>query len=211
MLTLTTLEQQQVRVHIDEQGQTWWVALDVGDILGIAEVRSTLRSWLDDEKGVHTMPTAGGSQAMLTLNEPGLYRLIFQSRKPEAEAFKRWIFRDVLPSLRKTGAYTVPGREMPARVTASKTEVSIHLARVWRLLGTSEEWLSNREIASRTGIAQRTARAHTRYLLDIGLIERQEVFPRHLYKRCTEAERQHVRAWKHLESCTEVLLMRAEF
>lgn len=59
MLTLTTLEQQQVRVHIDEQGQTWWVALDVGDILGIAEVRSTLRSWLDDEKGVHTMPTAG--------------------------------------------------------------------------------------------------------------------------------------------------------
>ena len=48
---------------------------------------------------------------MLVVNEPGLYRLVFQSRKPEAEAFKTWVFTEVLPSIRKTGTYTVPGRE----------------------------------------------------------------------------------------------------
>lgn len=42
---------------------------------------------------------------MICINEPGLYRLIFQSRKPEAEKFKRWVFHDVLPQIRKTGSY----------------------------------------------------------------------------------------------------------
>jgi hypothetical protein len=43
------------------------------------------------------------------VNEPGLYRLIFQSRKPEAEKFKTWVFTDVLPQIRRTGAYAQPG------------------------------------------------------------------------------------------------------
>jgi hypothetical protein len=45
---------------------------------------------------------------MLFINEPGLYRLIFKSRKPEAESFKTWVFTEVLPSIRKTGAYAEP-------------------------------------------------------------------------------------------------------
>lgn len=50
---------------------------------------------------------------MVTINEPGLYRLIFSSTKPEAEDFKRWVFRELLPSLRKYGYYRLPGRSMP--------------------------------------------------------------------------------------------------
>ena len=46
----------------------------------------------------------GGARSLIFINEPGLYRLIFQSRKPEAEKFKRWIFHEVLPSIRKTGS-----------------------------------------------------------------------------------------------------------
>ena len=96
-----------VRTYVDETGISWWVAQDIGDVLGIVEARSTLRHHPDNEKGVHGMPTAGGVQQILMVNEPGLYRLIFQSRRPEAETFKRWVFHDVLPSIRRTGAYNL--------------------------------------------------------------------------------------------------------
>jgi len=87
--------------------EPWFVGTDAARILGITQVASTLRSFPDDEKGVHSMHTPGGQQNMTVLNEPGLYRLIFQSRKAEAERFKKWVFTDVLPSIRKTGCYGV--------------------------------------------------------------------------------------------------------
>ena len=87
-------------------------AADVGEVLGIAQVASTLRAFPDDEKGVHTMHTRGGEQQITVLSEPGLYRLIFQSRKPSAERFKKWVFSEVLPALRQSGTYTVPTAEL---------------------------------------------------------------------------------------------------
>jgi len=62
-----------------------------------------------NEKGVNTLHTPGGKQKMLTVNEPGLYRLVFQSRKPEAEKFKTWVFTEVLPSVRRTGMFLPEG------------------------------------------------------------------------------------------------------
>ncbi|WP_313937843.1 BRO-N domain-containing protein [Anabaena azotica] len=61
-----------------------------------------------DEKGTAIVSTLGGEQEMLTVNEPGLYRLIFKSRKPVAKRFQRWVFHEVLPSLRRTGRYEIP-------------------------------------------------------------------------------------------------------
>ena len=55
--------------------------------------------------GVATIDTLGGAQEMATISESGLYSLILRSRKPEAKTFKRWIVREVLPSIRKTGGY----------------------------------------------------------------------------------------------------------
>ncbi len=62
-----------------------------------------------DEKGVSSVHTLGGDQDMTTVNEPGLYALILGSRKTEAKRFKRWVTHDVLPAIRKTGAYKTPG------------------------------------------------------------------------------------------------------
>ena len=53
--------------------------------------------------------TPGGNQEMTIVSEAGLYSLILRSRKPEAKAFKRWVTHEVLPSIRKTGAYLSPG------------------------------------------------------------------------------------------------------
>jgi prophage antirepressor-like protein len=99
-----TFENREVRVVMID-GAEWWVARDVAAILGIEKVRNTLLSFPESEKGAHTVGTPGGPQEMLCLNEPGLYRLIFLSRKPEAERFKTWVFYEVLPQIRKTGGY----------------------------------------------------------------------------------------------------------
>jgi len=85
-----------------------WVAQDVGDVLELANVRKVMADFDDDEKGVTIGDTPGGKQTLATVYEAGLYRLIFSSRKPEAKAFKKWIFGEVLPAIRKFGVYPPP-------------------------------------------------------------------------------------------------------
>jgi prophage antirepressor-like protein len=85
-----------------------WIAQDVCDALGIASAASALRDFDDDQKGMHTLHTVVGKQNQLTVYEPGLYRLIFQSRKAEAKRFQKWVFGEVLPSIRKHGIYPPP-------------------------------------------------------------------------------------------------------
>lgn len=83
----------------------WFVANDACKILEIGNPRSSLALLDDDEKGVHTIDTPGGTQRMIIVSEPGLYSLILRSRKPEAKTFKRWVTHDILPSIRRHGAY----------------------------------------------------------------------------------------------------------
>lgn len=94
-----------------KDGEPWFVAKDVCEVLGIVNHKDAIRDFPEDEKGVVTtdpLGAKGGRQETNVINEPGLYRLIFSSRKEEAEIFKRWVFHEVLPSLRKTGRYELP-------------------------------------------------------------------------------------------------------
>lgn len=93
-----------------------WVAADVCALLEIANPRQLLKRFDADEKGVTTSDTPGGPQQLLTVTEPGLYRLVLKSRKPAAKRFKRWICHEVLPSLRLHGCYPPPAA--PASPTA---------------------------------------------------------------------------------------------
>jgi prophage antirepressor-like protein len=208
MLTLTAPNGKQVRTLTDEVGVIWWVAKDVGDALGIPEVRSTLRNFPSDENTVRAIHSIqAGNPNHLMVNEPGLYRLIFISRKPEAEAFKRWIFHDVIPTLRRTGTYTMPG-VLPApqvQPAQERVGVSTHLLAVWRVLRKSEEPLTNREIAHEAGVAERTARAHTKYLMGLGLLDLFETFPRHLYTISSQANKGDAYHWQRLERISETV------
>ncbi|MDX3588554.1 BRO family protein [Streptomyces europaeiscabiei] len=85
----------------------WWVARDVCAVLDIRNVADAMSSLDEDEKGVATTDTPGGPQQTAIINEPGLYSLILRSRKPQAKAFKRWITHEVIPSIRRTGSYSV--------------------------------------------------------------------------------------------------------
>lgn len=93
---------------IDINGEPWFVAVDVCSALEIENTARALSRLDDDEKGVHSMNTLGGKQKVAIVNEPGLYSLVLGSRKPEAKAFKRWITHEVIPSIRKHGAYMTP-------------------------------------------------------------------------------------------------------
>ncbi len=90
-------------------GEPWFVAKDVCDALGIRT--DTVRVILDndevDETNPNTIGVAGGRNPLI-VSEPGLYKLILKSRKPEAKAFQRWVTHDVLPAIRRHGAYATP-------------------------------------------------------------------------------------------------------
>lgn len=93
-----------VRV-VDLDGEPWFVASDVAKALDLGNPRSSVALLDDDEKGVHSVDTPGGVQRMTAVSESGLYSMILRSRKPEAKAFKRWVTREVLPEIRRTGSY----------------------------------------------------------------------------------------------------------
>ena len=112
---------------VEKDGEPWFVAKDVCNILEIKNSRDTLNKCLDeDERGVDIIYTPGGNQEMTIVSEAGLYSLILRSRKPEAKAFKRWVTHEVLPSIRKTGAYLSPGmsnEQVKALVATLEEEV----------------------------------------------------------------------------------------
>ena len=99
-----------IRTAVDFLGNPWFAAVDVCAALDIKNSRQALSRLDDDEKGVTTTDTRGGTQSIATVNEAGLYELIFRSRKPEAKNFKQWVKQSVLPALRKDGLY-VQGEE----------------------------------------------------------------------------------------------------
>lgn len=86
--------------------QPWFVATDVSSALLYSEAKDMTRNLDDDEKGRQIVPTLGGEQEMLVINESGLYSAILRSRKAEAKRFKKWITAEVLPAIRKHGSYT---------------------------------------------------------------------------------------------------------
>ncbi|MCY7262744.1 BRO-N domain-containing protein [Pseudomonas protegens] len=123
--------------------EPWFVATDVALALNYAEAKDMARTLDDDEKGRQIVPTPGGDQEMLVINEAGLYSAILRSRKPEAKRFKRWVTHEVLPSLRKHGTYVMPtakpSREMTETPLAANVEADqiVSAGRVFRALFTT--------------------------------------------------------------------------
>ena len=106
----------QVRT-VTKDGEPWFVAADVCRAL---EVDPTATRRLDDDEKNTLRLTQGtsGNPNVTIVNEPGLYSLVLGSRKPEAKNFKRWITHEVIPSIRKTGSYSIQEPETPAQLRA---------------------------------------------------------------------------------------------
>jgi len=95
----------------------WFVGKDIAVALGYNNPQKAIRDHVDEQdRGVNEMDTPGGKQPIATINESGVYSLIFGSKLEGAVRFKRWVTSEVLPALRKTGSYMMPklSKEMQA-------------------------------------------------------------------------------------------------
>ena len=99
-----------IRVQVINK-ELWFVAKDVCRVLGVANHKDAVSRLDDDERhGVGITDPIGRNQKVIAINESGLYHLIFQSRKPEAKKFRRWVTGELIPTLRKTGKYELKSR-----------------------------------------------------------------------------------------------------
>lgn len=92
---------------MSDGGEPWFVAKDVCDALGLSNTTEALRNLDADEvSNISNSEVAqNGGRAPRIISEPGFYKLVMRSRKPEAKQFQRWVTHEVLPAIRKTGGY----------------------------------------------------------------------------------------------------------
>jgi prophage antirepressor-like protein len=95
-------------------------AKDIGELLGIKDIKSTIRDFDNDEKGVHNMHTPGGLQEVSMLKEQGLYKLLMISRRPETKQFQKWVF-EVIKEIRLKGKYDLQERGVYAPTRRSSS------------------------------------------------------------------------------------------
>lgn len=88
--------------------KTYFVAKDAAEALGYADATTAIRSHCKGVQKLHPLLTEGGMQNVRVIDEPDLMRLVVNSTLPSATRFERWVFEDVLPSIRKTGGYAMP-------------------------------------------------------------------------------------------------------
>lgn len=117
-LQVFTYNNIQFRTITKSDGEKWFVLKDVCDILGLGSPHKIAERLDDDEKGRNQIPTPGGKQEMTIISESGLYSVILRSDKPEAKPFRKWVTAEVLPSIRKTGSYSVPNAESSDKALA---------------------------------------------------------------------------------------------
>ena len=109
-------------------GEPYFVGKDIALILGYVKPRNAIATHVDEEdkKDAPIQGDLGGTQEMTVINESGLYSLILSSKLPKAKKFKRWVTSEVLPSIRKTGSYSVQ-----QKVDSYMIEDSIARAQRW--------------------------------------------------------------------------------
>lgn len=135
-----------------------FVVKDVCEALAISNYRDAVAKLDDDERGSVLVDTLGGRQQMTAVNESGLYNLIFQSRKPQAKAFRKWVTGEVLPSIRKTGRYeNKPQRQQGTRQYVKRGELTnIDILNLLWLIGEFLQQGDINAIAMDLGVSRQT-------------------------------------------------------
>lgn len=114
-----------LRTLTDEAGEPWFVLKDCMSILDLGNPTETVKMFDEDEfSTAEVIDSIGRRQQAYIISEPGLYRLVMRSRKPEAKEFQRWVTHEVLPAIRKTGGY-IPTSETDDDMTILAKAVMI--------------------------------------------------------------------------------------
>lgn len=143
---------QQVRTIILE-GEPYFVAKDVCDVLGHTNPSVAIQMLDDDER---TKKSLGRQGEAWFVNESGLYNLIFRSNKPEAKAFRKWVTSEVLPALRRTGRYEVSPARRSLRHPRRGEPITADILHLLWLIGESLHQGDQIEIAMELGVTRQT-------------------------------------------------------
>ncbi|MFA7290596.1 MAG: Bro-N domain-containing protein [Melioribacteraceae bacterium] len=98
---------------IEIEGEVWFSASEVCKLLDIKNSRDAVSRLDDDEKLMSVIPTAGQNRNVTFISESGLYALVFKSNKPSAKKFRKWVTKEVIPAIRKTGSFGINRLETP--------------------------------------------------------------------------------------------------
>lgn len=129
----------QVRT-VQKDGQDWWILKDVCDVLGLSNPSRVIERLEDDERSNFKLGRQG---QMNIINESGLYNVILRSDKPEAKPFRKWVTAEVLPTIRKTGTYSVPNKQdknLEIKETNARVRLSNQFLKLAKVDTLSEEY-----------------------------------------------------------------------
>ena len=99
-------------------GEPWFVVADVANVLNLANPSRVAASLEEDDlRTTEVIDSLGRKQLAYVTTEAGVYQIVFQSRKPEASVFRKWVTREVIPTIRKTGSYSVAPVAAPAELS----------------------------------------------------------------------------------------------
>jgi prophage antirepressor-like protein len=151
-----SFENHPIRVS-DEDGEPWFVLVDVCAVLEISKHRDAASRLDEDERGSVVVDTPGGPQPTIVINESGLWSLVLTSRKPAAKRLKKWVTSEVIPSIRKTGTYSVANVGPTARVHVAREHrltmgYNLRIAKMLGLEGNQAVLSANRATLAVTGI-----------------------------------------------------------
>ena len=147
----------QLRMKVID-GNPWFVAKDLCEILELDDVRRAVEPLDDDEKLTGEILQSGQMRSMWFVNESGLYTLIIRSRKPEAKAFRKWVTSEVLPAIRRTGRYELK-KSAPAKTHNYPRRgelITADLVNLLWLIGESLEHGDQAQIALELGVSRNT-------------------------------------------------------
>lgn len=147
-LQLFNYENNEVRV-VEKDDEPWFVASDVCKVLELKNTTRSCSKLLDHEKGLHSLNTIRGMQSMIIISESGVYKLIVRSDKEKAVAFQNWLFGEVLPSIRKTGSYSV----QPVQDDFSSNPI-VQQAQAFLELAKTQARIEREQAAQRTELAE---------------------------------------------------------
>lgn len=141
-----------VRV-VEIDGDPWFVGKDVAEALGYVRPNDALQQHCKGAVKRRPLQTAGGTQEIRLISEPDLFRLVVNSQLPAAEKFERWVFEEVLPSIRKTGGYRVGSEPVKQAMEAFKlAPAAVRSARALGLDKNAAAISANQYVRKLTGV-----------------------------------------------------------
>lgn len=160
--------------------EPWFVAKDICEILGLETTSKAIERLDDDEKLIEKIFLAGQNRDVSIISESGLYSLVLRSNKPEAKQFKRYVTHEILPSIRKHGAYMTD--DIYEKISADPdfgirllTDLKNERARVKMLdeqrkyAELTKSWISDRQTATAMNTASQLSRENNKLRTELGL------------------------------------------